>query len=106
MNGRKGRETNEKEDEWQEGRVNVRRGREMNGKAGEEQEVKEDEREGRQMAGWERKWTGRKINVRKGRECNRVYCIHVPGHDPITFSFPVLFLFDWVGFLWPNYLRC
>ena len=20
--------------------------------------------------------------------------------------FPVLFLFDWVGFLWPNYLRC
>ena len=38
--------------------------------------------------------------------CNRVYCIHVPGHDPITFFFPILFLFDWVGFLWPNYLRC
>ena len=22
-----------------------------------------------------------------GGGCNRVYCIHVPGHDPITFSF-------------------
>ena len=42
MNGRKGRETNEKEDQWQEGRVNVRKGREMNEKAGECQEVKED----------------------------------------------------------------
>ena len=34
--------------------------------------------------------------------CNRVYCIHVPGHDPWIFSFPVLFLFDWVGVLWPQ----
>ena len=31
--------------------------------------------------------------------CNRVYCIHVPGHDLLIFSsgpFP----FDWVGVLW------
>ena len=27
--------------------------------------------------------------------CNRVYCIHVPGHDPITFSFRS-FLIGWV----------
>ena len=33
--------------------------------------------------------------------CNRVYCIHVPGYDPTLF-FPVLFLFDWVGVLWPQ----
>ena len=25
---------------------------------------------------------------------------------PFNLFFPVLFLFDWVGFLWPNYLRC
>ena len=25
---------------------------------------------------------------------------------PFKLFFPVLFLFDWVGFLWPNYLRC
>ena len=32
-----------------------------------------------------------------------MYCRHVPGHDPITFSsVPVLFLFDWVGVLWPQ----
>ena len=38
--------------------------------------------------------------------CNRVYCIHVPGHDPITFSFRSFsFLIGW-GVLWPNYLRC
>jgi len=42
----------------------------------------------------------------KRNKCNRVYCIHVPGHDPITFSFRFLFLFDWVRGLWPNYLRC
>ena len=29
--------------------------------------------------------------------CNRVYCIHVPGHDPITFSFRSFsFLIGWV----------
>ena len=33
--------------------------------------------------------------------CNRVCCIHVPGYDPTLF-FPVLFLFDWVGVLWPQ----
>ncbi len=38
--------------------------------------------------------------------CNRVYCIHVPGHDPITFSFRSFsFLIGW-GFYGPNYLRC
>ena len=25
---------------------------------------------------------------------------------PFNLFFPVLFLFDWVGVLWPNYLRC
>ena len=25
---------------------------------------------------------------------------------PFNLFFPVLFLFDWVRFLWPNYLRC
>ena len=34
--------------------------------------------------------------------CNRVYCIHVPGHDPLIFSFLSLILFDWVGILWPQ----
>ena len=29
-------------------------------------------------------------------KCNRVYCIHVPGHDPITFSFRSFsFLIGW-----------
>ena len=38
--------------------------------------------------------------------CNRVYCIHVPGHDPIIFSFRSFsFLIGWV-FYGPNYLRC
>ena len=38
--------------------------------------------------------------------CNRVYCIHVPGHDPVTFSFwSFSFLIRW-GFYGPNYLRC
>ena len=33
--------------------------------------------------------------------CNRVYCIHVPGHDPITFSFRSFsFLIGW-GFYGP-----
>ena len=32
-----------------------------------------------------------------GGGCNRVYS----GHDPLTF-FLVLFLFDWVGVLWPQ----
>ena len=31
-----------------------------------------------------------------------MYCIHVSGHDPLTFSFGFLFLFDWVGVLWPQ----
>ena len=26
----------------------------------------------------------------------------VSGHDPLTFSFRFLFLFDWVGVLWPQ----
>ena len=37
--------------------------------------------------------------------CNRVYCIHVPGHDPITFSFRSFsFLIGWGGRkgLWPQ----
>ena len=34
--------------------------------------------------------------------CNRVYCIHVPGHDPLIFSFLSFILFDWVGVLWPQ----
>ena len=34
-------------------------------------------------------------------QCNRVYCIHVPGHDPITFSFRSFsFLIGW-GFYGP-----
>ena len=33
--------------------------------------------------------------------CNRVYCIHVPGHDPLTFSFRSFsFLIGW-GFYGP-----
>ena len=31
-----------------------------------------------------------------------MYCIHVPGHDPITFSFRSFSFFDWVGVLWPQ----
>ena len=31
-----------------------------------------------------------------------VYCIHVPGHDPLIFSFLSFILFDWVGVLWPQ----
>ena len=34
--------------------------------------------------------------------CNRVYCIHVPGHYPLIFSFLSFILFDWVGVLWPQ----
>ena len=38
--------------------------------------------------------------------CNRVYCIHVPGHDPLILSFRSFsFLIGW-GFYDPNYLRC
>ena len=33
---------------------------------------------------------------------NRVYCIHVSGHDPLILSFRFLFLFDWVGVLCPQ----
>ena len=33
--------------------------------------------------------------------CNRMYCIHVPGHDPLIFSFLSFILFDWVGVLRP-----
>ena len=41
-----------------------------------------------------------------GGGCNRVYCIHVPGHDPLTFSFRSFsFLIGW-GFYGSNYLRC
>ena len=33
--------------------------------------------------------------------CNRVYCIHVLGHDPITFSFRSFsFLIGWPNFDW------
>ena len=36
-----------------------------------------------------------------GVGCNRVYCIHVLGHDPITFSFRSFsFLIGW-GFYGP-----
>ena len=31
-----------------------------------------------------------------------MYCIHVSGHDPLTFSFRSFILFDWVGVLWPQ----
>ena len=31
-----------------------------------------------------------------------MYCIHVPGHDPRTFSFWSFSFFDWVGVLWPQ----
>ena len=31
-----------------------------------------------------------------------VICIHVPGHDPLIFSFCTLSFFDWVGVLWPQ----
>ena len=34
--------------------------------------------------------------------CNRVYCIHVPGHDPLIFSFRSFSFFDWVRVLWPQ----
>ena len=34
--------------------------------------------------------------------CNRVYCIHVSGDDPLIFSFLSFILFDWVGVLWPQ----
>ena len=31
-----------------------------------------------------------------------MYCIRVPGHDPLIFSFLSFILFDWVGVLWPQ----
>ena len=31
-----------------------------------------------------------------------MYCIHVPGHDPLIFSFLSFILLDWVGVLWPQ----
>ena len=34
--------------------------------------------------------------------CNRVYCIHIPGHDPLTFYFLYFILFDWAGIVWPQ----
>ena len=38
--------------------------------------------------------------------CNRVYCIRVPGHDPLIFSFlSFSFLIGW-EFYGPYYLRC
>ena len=38
--------------------------------------------------------------------CNRVYCIHVPGHDPLILSFRSFsFSIGWV-FYDRNYLRC
>ena len=41
-----------------------------------------------------------------GGGCNRVYCIHVSGHDPLTFLFcPFSFLIE-CEFYGPNYLRC
>ena len=41
-----------------------------------------------------------------GGGCNRVYCIHVPGDDPLIFSFlSFSFLIGW-EFYGPNYLRC
>jgi len=39
-------------------------------------------------------------------KCNWVCCIHVPGHDPLTFlSCPLSLLIGW-EFYGPNYLRC
>ena len=34
--------------------------------------------------------------------CNRVYCIHVSGHDSLNFLSCPLSFFDWVGVLWPQ----
>ena len=31
-----------------------------------------------------------------------MYCIRVPGHDPLIFSFLSFILFDLVGVLWPQ----
>ena len=38
--------------------------------------------------------------------CNRVYCIHVPGHDPLIFSFLSFSVLIGWEFYGPNYLRC
>ena len=34
--------------------------------------------------------------------CNRMFCIRVSGHDPLTFLSCPLSFFDWVGVLWPQ----
>ena len=42
------------------------------------------------------------ISAFNRNNCNWVYCIHVPGHDPLIFSFLSFILFDLVGVLWPQ----
>ena len=38
--------------------------------------------------------------------CSVTECIVcVSGHDPLSFSFRFLFLFDWVGVLWPQLFK-
>ena len=46
------------------------------------------------------------LNTYSKNVCNRMCCIHVPGHDPLIFSFLSLsFLTGW-EFYGPSYLRC
>ena len=48
------------------------------------------------VCGWVGGWVGGECEVIYILLCNRVYCIHVPGHDPITFSFRSFsFLIGW-----------
>ena len=49
---------------------------------------------------WDYKYLGVKFNY--VTEC----IVYMFRAIPFNLFFPVLFLFDWVGFLWPNYLRC
>ena len=50
---------------------------------------------------WVNQGVGDEKAFLKEFKCNRVYCIHVLGHDPITFSFRSFsFLIGW-GFYSP-----
>ena len=41
------------------------------------------------------------MNSKNSYLCSRVHCV-CPGPCPFNLFFPVLFLFDWVGVLWPQ----
>ena len=42
------------------------------------------------------KYSEKACGMSSESKCNRMYCIHVPGHDPITFSFRSFsFLIGW-----------